>query len=123
MADFVSNAAYEAGEIVPRCSSTQDVFVEDVRDVTIGGRPPCEWPGRVIGVFPVKNGSICIRLALDAGDRLRLKQKDDACVALVRELAEVYTVETDQVRVLALVQQARELTGYGQVASTRGDAK
>lgn len=39
----------------------------------------------------------------------RLKAKDEAPLRLVQRLANVYTVETDQVALIQLVQEAKEL--------------
>jgi hypothetical protein len=113
----VADVLYQAGEIVPRCGTTLELYVKDLQAVTLGGKPSSDWPAsRLVGVSPVADGLVCVRLALWGGDRLKVRQPDaGAYVAIVRELAEVYTVDTDQVRLLALVQQARALTGYGTV--------
>jgi hypothetical protein len=110
----LTDVRYEAGEIVAQCGLTVDVYAAKASDVTIGGRHvPMD---RLVAMFITEDGLAHMRLALVAGDRLKIRQPTtDACVALVCELAEVYTVDTDQVRLLALVQQARDLTGYGKV--------
>jgi hypothetical protein len=112
----VADVVYQVGEIVPQCGCTLDVYVAQVRDVVIGDNSSRAWQGRLVGISNAGHGVVRLRLALVAGDRLVVRHTDLAPhVLLVNQLAQLYTVETDQVDVLALVQQARALTGHGQV--------
>jgi hypothetical protein len=114
----VADVVYQVGEIVPQCGCTLDVYVAQVRDVVIWDNSPGAWQGRLVGISNAGHGVVRLRLALVAGDRLVVRHTDLApYVLLVNELADTYTVETDQVDVLALVQKARELTGYGKVTT------
>src|SRR5687767_1007941 len=68
-----ASVLYEAGEIVPRCGTTLDVHVREGETVTIGGKPPSEWPtSRLVEVI-TQDGVTCYRLALWGGDRLRVQ--------------------------------------------------
>jgi hypothetical protein len=69
----LADLVYEAGEIVPRCSCTLDVYVANASDVTIDGQFPSERPARLVRVFPAENGLVCVRVALWGGDRLKVK--------------------------------------------------
>jgi hypothetical protein len=67
------DALYEAGEIVPQCGCTVDVYVDEGQTPTLGGVPPSDWPARRLVSVVTKDGVTCYRLALWAGDRLRVK--------------------------------------------------
>jgi hypothetical protein len=70
------------------------------------------WGLVYVGTFVGRDGAGHLFERREATSRVR---SECAYEPLVRELAEVYTVDTDQVRLIGLVQQARELTGYGKV--------
>jgi hypothetical protein len=110
--------SHAVGEIVPQCGCTLDVYVSHVRDVVIGDNSARAWQGRLIGISNAGTGVVRMRLALVEGDRLVVRMADLAPhVLLINELAELYTVDTDQHQVLALVQKARALTSHDQIAA------
>jgi hypothetical protein len=67
---IVADVTYEAGEIVAQCGLTVDVYAAKARDVTIGGRH-VQWD-RLVAMFITEDGLAQMRLALVAGDRLRI---------------------------------------------------
>jgi hypothetical protein len=68
----VTEATYEAGEIVIQCGCTVDVYVKESKDVTIGDNSLLAWEGRLISMHITNNDLVCMRVALVAGDRLRI---------------------------------------------------
>jgi hypothetical protein len=72
--DFISDANYQPGEIVPLCGCTIDVFVRDDETVTIGGKAPADWsPSRVGAGDRTAPGGKWYRVALWAGDRVQVQ--------------------------------------------------
>jgi hypothetical protein len=76
--DFISDANYQPGEIVPLCGCTIDVFVHDNETLTIGGKAPADWsPSRLVAEDRTAPGVKVYRLALWAGDRVQVQPSVD----------------------------------------------
>jgi hypothetical protein len=72
--EWMPDVTREPGEIVALGGQAFEVFVKDVRDVTIGGQPLNNHDGRLVAMSITENDLVCLRLALVAGDRLKVKQ-------------------------------------------------
>jgi hypothetical protein len=72
VSDFVRDVDYKAGDIVPHCGCTIDVFVGESDSVTVSDKP-VEHSCALVEVLPTSNGLTCYRLALGAGHRIAVQ--------------------------------------------------
>jgi hypothetical protein len=72
VSDFVRDVDYKAGEIVPHCGCTLDVFVGEGGSVTVSDKP-VESACAFVEKLHASNGLTCYRLALGAGHRVMVQ--------------------------------------------------
>lgn len=65
-------SSLQAGEIIPQCGTTLDVYVDSLYDISIGDRILSGDDPHVVNVCDEENGVLRVTLSLAAGDRLKV---------------------------------------------------